>query len=167
MLVFLVFILITTITSTTTTTITVIYVSTFFLCAAIETDANANSSETMEDFERSIFGDLPNRTVGPTSFYQKFDQQKTGQGISEMMSRLNGSRRSGYLDGLDDGLTTLTDGLDGKLKDAATYFEYDVNEVEKEDYKFRPDVTFWPGNTYDVKVWSVSSFLCYFLLQQV
>ncbi|XP_076913244.1 uncharacterized protein LOC143571803 [Bidens hawaiensis] len=68
-----------------------------------------------------------------------------------MMSRLNGSRRSGYLDGLDDGLTTLTDGLDGKLKDAATYFEYDVNEVEKEDYKFRPDVTFWPGNTYDVK----------------
>ncbi|XP_076899504.1 uncharacterized protein LOC143553381 [Bidens hawaiensis] len=119
--------------------------------SAIETDAHANSSETMEDFERSIFGDLPNSTVGPTSFYQKFDQQKTGKGISEMMSRLNGSRRSGYLDGLDDGLTTLTDGLDGKLKDAATYFEYDVNEVEKEDYKFRPDVTFWPGNTYDVK----------------
>nr|GEU53074.1 hypothetical protein [Tanacetum cinerariifolium] len=78
----------------------------------------------------------------------------SASGVDErpaMNSRFSGSRRYGLVDGLDDNFTSLTHGLDGKLKDVATYFEYGVNEVEKEDYKLRPDVTFWPGNTYDVK----------------
>nr|GEW50864.1 ribosomal protein S18 [Tanacetum cinerariifolium] len=119
--------------------------------SAIEPDANTNSSETMEEFERSVFGDPPGNSLSSSSFFQKLDQQKRVNERSAMNSRFNGSRRGGPVDGLNDSSTSLTDGLDGKLKDAATYFEYDVNEVEKEDYKFRPDVTFWPGNTYDVK----------------
>ncbi|KAI3749881.1 hypothetical protein L2E82_20499 [Cichorium intybus] len=116
--------------------------------SAIDPYANTNSSETLEDFERSIFGDLPGSSPTSHSLFQKLDQQK--KAIDR--SRMNGpSRRSGFMDGLDESFTSLTDGMDGKLKEAATYFEYDVNEVEKDDYKFRSDVTFWPGNTYDVK----------------
>ncbi|KAK9053607.1 hypothetical protein SSX86_024681 [Deinandra increscens subsp. villosa] len=119
--------------------------------SAIDTYANANSSETLEDFERSISGDVQNSSFSSGSLFQKIGQQKMAFDRSAIMSRLNGSRRSGSLDGLDDGFTSLTDGLDGKLKDAATYFQFDVNEVENDDYKFRSDVTFWSGNTYDVK----------------
>ncbi|CAH1446954.1 unnamed protein product [Lactuca virosa] len=116
--------------------------------SAIDPYANTNTSETLDDFERSIFGDLPGSSLTSSSFFQKLDQQKKALD----RSRMNGpSRRSGFLDGLDDSFTSLTDGMDGKLKEAATYFEYDMNEIEKDDYKFRSDVTFWPGNTYDVK----------------
>nr|GEV58600.1 ribosomal protein S18 [Tanacetum cinerariifolium] len=100
----------------------------------------------MEDFERSVFGD-----PSSSSFFKKLDLLKGVDERSAMNSRFNGSRRERLVDGLDDSFTSLTHGLDGKLKDVATYFEYGVNEVEKEDYKLRPDVTFWPGNTYDVK----------------
>ncbi|KAK9065940.1 hypothetical protein SSX86_015342 [Deinandra increscens subsp. villosa] len=120
---------------------------------------NTNSTETMEDVERSVFGDPTSNGTSATSFLQKLDQPNRVFGKYAMNSWLNDSRRSGYTDRLNDGLkdgftdgfTSLTDGIDGKLKEAATYFQYDVNEVEKDDYKFRPDVTFWPGNTYDVK----------------
>ncbi|XP_076940947.1 uncharacterized protein LOC143610322 [Bidens hawaiensis] len=108
--------------------------------SATDSDANTNSLETMEDFERSIFGE-PGNSQSATSFLQMLGQPKHAREAYAMSARLNGSRRTGHVDGLDDSFTSLTDGIDGKLKDAATYFEYDVNEVEKEDYKFRPDVT--------------------------
>ncbi|XP_057482814.1 uncharacterized protein LOC130769631 [Actinidia eriantha] len=41
--------------------------------------------------------------------------------------------------------------MDKKLKKAATYFEYDPEEIGKDDYTFRADVTFWPENTYETK----------------
>lgn len=53
---------------------------------------------------------------------------------------------------LEESFDTLSDGMDGKLKNAATYFEFDPDEIEKPDYSFRYDTTFWPGGTYDVKV---------------
>ncbi|KAL4558367.1 hypothetical protein LXL04_036566 [Taraxacum kok-saghyz] len=121
--------------------------------SAIDPYPNSNTSETLEDFEKSIYGDVPesnNSTFARSSFFHKLDQQKKAL----ERSRTNGPsfrRSGGFMDGLDGSFTSLTDGLDGKLKEAATYFEYDLNEVEKDDYKFRSDVTFWPGNTYDVK----------------
>ncbi|KAI3680739.1 hypothetical protein L6452_35514 [Arctium lappa] len=118
--------------------------------SAIESDANTNSPESMEEFERNIFGDI--RGGSNRSFFQKLDQQTKALDRSAITSRLaGGPRRSGFVDGLDESFTSLTDGMDGKLKDAATYFEYDVDEVKKDDYKFRSDVTFWSGNTYDAK----------------
>lgn len=135
----------------TTMSMTLIHISFVYSFTAIDPYANTNTSETLDDFERSIFGDLPGSSLTSSSFFQKLDQQKKALD----RSRMNGpSRRSGFLDGLDDSFTSLTDGMDGKLKEAATYFEYDMNEIEKDDYKFRSDVTFWPGNTYDVKVLS-------------
>ncbi|KAJ7949754.1 30S ribosomal protein S18, chloroplastic [Quillaja saponaria] len=47
--------------------------------------------------------------------------------------------------------THYPDGMEGKLKKAATYFEYDAEEILKDDYAFRPDVNFLPGATYETK----------------
>ncbi|KAI7757940.1 hypothetical protein M8C21_007676 [Ambrosia artemisiifolia] len=119
--------------------------------AASATDSytNTNSSETMEDFEKSIFGEPGNSQS--SSFFQKLDQQNWARERYAMNSTWKGPGKPGYVDGLADSISTLTDGMGGKLKEAATYFKYDADEVEREEYKFRPDVTFWPGNTYDVK----------------
>ena len=62
---------------------------------------------------------------------------------------------SQILDGLDESFNTLSDGMDGKLKKAATYFEFDEQEIEKDDYSFRPDVTFRVGMTYETKVCAI------------
>ncbi|KAL6576512.1 hypothetical protein OROHE_000293 [Orobanche hederae] len=118
--------------------------------SAIDPYANANTSETQEDFEKNINGDVPgSNSFSNSYFFHKLDQQKRAL----ERTRMNGPPRQtgGLFDGLDGGYTSLSDGMDGKLKQVATYFEYDVDEVEKEDYRFRSDVTFWPGNTYDVK----------------
>jgi len=56
------------------------------------------------------------------------------------------------LDDLDESIDTLTDGMDGKLKKAATYFEFDPEEVEQEDYAFRYDANYSADSTYDIKV---------------
>ncbi|ONK79377.1 uncharacterized protein A4U43_C01F5740 [Asparagus officinalis] len=42
---------------------------------------------------------------------------------------------------------TLDDGMDDKLKRAATTFQVS-DEIEDDDYAFRPDVTFIPPTTY-------------------
>ncbi|KAK9280689.1 hypothetical protein L1049_014387 [Liquidambar formosana] len=59
--------------------------------------------------------------------------------------------RSEILDGLDDSFNSLSDGMDGKLKKAARYFEYDSDEIAQDDYTFRPDMTFHTGMTYEPK----------------
>ncbi|KAL8225139.1 hypothetical protein R6Q57_017696 [Mikania cordata] len=113
--------------------------------------ANVNSRETLEDFERNTYGDPTINNASTSAFLRNLDQPGIAFKKYAMNSGLNSYRRSGNVDGLDYSSSSLTDGMEGKLKDAATYFKYDVNEVEKEDYKFRSDVTFWPGNIYDVK----------------
>lgn len=56
------------------------------------------------------------------------------------------------LDNLEQSFDTLSDGMDGKLKNAARYFEFDPDEILKEDYSFRYDTNFPPRTTYDTKV---------------
>ncbi|XP_069150811.1 uncharacterized protein [Solanum lycopersicum] len=41
--------------------------------------------------------------------------------------------------------------MDGKLKEEARYFEFDLDEVEKDHYACRADMTFWPRNTCEIK----------------
>ncbi|XVF05317.1 hypothetical protein REPUB_Repub05bG0161900 [Reevesia pubescens] len=55
------------------------------------------------------------------------------------------------MDGLDESFNTSSHGMDGKLKKAATYFEFNLEEIVKEVYAFRPDVSFQPGITYELK----------------
>lgn len=65
----------------------------------------------------------------------------------------------GESDDLDDSFTTLFDRMDGELKEAAADFEYDDDdEVDQEDYSFRPDVNFQEEGTYELKV----SHCCHF-----
>jgi len=52
---------------------------------------------------------------------------------------------------LEENYDTLADGMDGLLKNAATYFEFDDEEIDKEDYAFRYDANFPRFTTYELK----------------
>ncbi|KAI3416652.1 uncharacterized protein J3R85_015204, partial [Psidium guajava] len=106
----------------------------------------SNSSESADEFERRIFGGFSGNDSKTDSFFQKFDRiDKARSG-----SRLNGDS-SRMFDGLNDNFSTLSDGMDGRLKEEALYFDFDPDEVEEEGYSFRPDMNFPPGATYDTK----------------
>ncbi|KAI3989125.1 hypothetical protein MKX01_033161 [Papaver californicum] len=55
------------------------------------------------------------------------------------------------MDSLDENFNSLSDGMDGKLKKAGNYFGFNYEELEKEDYAYRPDVNFRTGTTYETK----------------
>ncbi|CAH9129528.1 unnamed protein product [Cuscuta epithymum] len=107
---------------------------------------NQNSSEFGNYSEQRPFGDTTGKTPEHKAFYQKLDRaERSFQG-----SHFNSGNSSAF-DGLDEGINTLCDGMESKLKQAAAYFEFDPDEVEKDDYSFRKDITFFPGSTYDIK----------------
>ncbi|KAF8039126.1 hypothetical protein BT93_B1621 [Corymbia citriodora subsp. variegata] len=108
---------------------------------------SSNSSEPADEFERRIFGGLSGSDSKTDTFFQKFDRIDR----SRSGSRLNGEDTSRMLDGLTDSFSTLSDGMDGKLKKEAMYFPFDWDEVEQEDYAFRPDMKFLPGMKYETK----------------
>ncbi|XP_049373181.1 uncharacterized protein LOC125838159 [Solanum verrucosum] len=112
---------------------------------------STNSFESAEDFERRIFGDSSGSRPSSNSFFRKLDDAEKSYDRSSMGSTFNSGNRSSILDGLDESFNTLSDGMDGKLKEAASYFQVDPDEVNKEDYAYRADMTFWPGNTYELK----------------
>lgn len=87
---------------------------------------------------------------GNEAFFEKLD--RLGKPRERVGSRLSGGNNFQALYGLDDYLNTLSDGMDGKLKKAATYFEFDPEEISKDDYTFRADMSFKPGSTYEIKV---------------
>lgn len=109
---------------------------------------NPISFESNDEFEYLRLGSGGSSTSD--SFFQKLDRIEKAR--SRTGSRLyDGNRIGNTLDGLDESFNTLSDGMDGKLKKAATYFEFDPEEVDREDYAFRSDMTFLPGSTYDIK----------------
>ncbi|XP_044482214.1 uncharacterized protein LOC123208761 isoform X1 [Mangifera indica] len=110
-----------------------------------------NTSETADEFERRIFGGVSGNSSSSDSFFRKLDKMEKGWNRSAWSSNLNGGNSSSYMDGLDDSFDTLSDGMDGKLQKAATYFEFDPEEIAKDDYAYRPDVSFQPGMTYTIK----------------
>ncbi|XVF46756.1 hypothetical protein PTKIN_Ptkin03bG0054000 [Pterospermum kingtungense] len=104
---------------------------------------NSNSFESADEFERRIFDGFSGESPKAQSFYQKIDRLGGGRSL--------GGEDFSTMDGLDESFSTLSDGMDGKLKKAATDFEYDTEEIVKDDYAFRPDVSFQSGNTYELK----------------
>ena len=98
-----------------------------------------NNSESPEEFEQRIFGDIPGSNSKIDAFFEKLNRQGKDRDRSSSVGMMND---------LEESFDTLSDGMDGKLKNAATYFEFDPDEIEKEDYSFRYDATFWPGSTY-------------------
>ncbi|KAK4794014.1 hypothetical protein SAY86_012008 [Trapa natans] len=108
---------------------------------------NSGSFESGDDFERRIFGDSSGSSSRTDAFLRRFDHLQQGRSGS----RLGNEDDSGAWGSVDFIHDTLDDGMDNKLKREATYFEYDSEECDEEDYSFRPDMNFQPGTTYDVK----------------
>ncbi|XP_062090467.1 uncharacterized protein LOC133796816 [Humulus lupulus] len=104
---------------------------------------SGNSFEPSSDFEQRIFSSKTN------SFFKSLDS--IGKGRDSFGSNMNAESNYGIMDGLDESFDTLQDGMDGKLQKAATYFEFDAEEILQDEYAFRPDVNFRRGMTYDVK----------------
>ncbi|TKY58256.1 30S ribosomal protein S18 [Spatholobus suberectus] len=105
----------------------------------------ANKSESPDEFEQ--FGENPGRYAQFDSILEKINQQGKARHRS---GSVNGAS-SEMMDDLEESYDTLSDGMDGKLKNAATYFEFDEDEIDKEDYAFRYDANFPLGSTYDTK----------------
>ncbi|KAK6235061.1 hypothetical protein QUC31_018807 [Theobroma cacao] len=111
---------------------------------------NSNSYESADEFERRIFGGYSGDSLKAQSFYEKLD--KLGRARNRYSPRVGGEDGPfSSLDDLDESFNTLSDGMDWKLKEAATYFEFDMDEIEREDYAFRPDANFPPGTTYETR----------------
>ncbi|KAA3485811.1 Ribosomal protein S18 [Gossypium australe] len=108
---------------------------------------NSGSFESTEEFEGRIFGGFSSDSPKAQAFYEKLDKVER----SRYRFGPSSTRDEPMMDGLDESFSTLSDGMDMKLKKAATYFEFDLNEVHKNDYAFRPDVTFHSGSTYEPK----------------
>lgn len=108
-------------------------------------NGNANQqvdkSESPDEFEQRIFS--PGGTSKTDFILDKLNQQTRGRDRSGGSSQL--------LDDLEQTFDTLSDGMDGKLNNAARYFEYDPDEIEKDDYSYRYDTTFHRGSTYNTK----------------
>ncbi|CAA0818484.1 Ribosomal protein S18 [Striga hermonthica] len=85
------------------------------------------------------------------AFYKKLDKAEKAHDRSGFGNTFNSGNRPSFMDVLDDDHNSLIDGMDDKLKKAASYFEFDPEEVTREDYAFRPDVNFLSGMTYDTK----------------
>lgn len=116
--------------------------------AAYNEREGSNSFESTDDFERRIFSDVSGDPKS-NSFFQKFDKILKGQDRSGLGSKMFDENKT---DLLDETFSTLTDGLDRKLKEEATYFEFDLDEIEHdENYSFRPDMEFKLGQTYDLR----------------
>ncbi|OWM87375.1 hypothetical protein CDL15_Pgr022486 [Punica granatum] len=107
---------------------------------------NSDSSESINDFTRRMFGDVTESGSKNDAFFRKFDQLHQGRSDS----RVDSEGDSGTWD-WGDSYDSLDDGMDDKLKREATYFEYNSDECDEEDYSFRPDMNFQPGMTYDVQ----------------
>ncbi|KAG2673134.1 hypothetical protein I3760_13G075300 [Carya illinoinensis] len=117
--------------------------------SGIADNKQSNSFESADEFERRIFSDFSGGDAKSNSFFEKFDRLVKGRDRSGY--RVSEGSNSQTLDGLDESFNTLSDGMDGKLKKAATYFSFDTEEIEKDDYKFRPDMNFKEGMTYETK----------------
>ncbi|KAL9258037.1 Small ribosomal subunit protein bS18-like protein [Drosera capensis] len=100
-------------------------------------NANAPPFESDEDFENRIFGARPEDSSN--SFFKKVQRLESSSARSSMAS-------------------LFEDGLEETLKKEAAYFKM-TEEVDEDDYTYRPDMNFQDGQTYDTK--ASNSFLLY------
>ncbi|XP_014503602.1 37S ribosomal protein rsm18, mitochondrial [Vigna radiata var. radiata] len=108
-------------------------------------DQQANKSEPPEEF--GMFGENRGRFPQFDSILEKISQQ----GRARHRSGFGNGAGFHMMDYLEENDDSLSDGMDENLKNAATCFEVDEDEIEKEDYAFRYDTDFIPGSTYDIK----------------
>ncbi|CAJ2659830.1 unnamed protein product [Trifolium pratense] len=71
--------------------------------------------------------------------------------LNQQRTRERSAGNTQVLDDLKRTFDTLSDGMDGKLNNAARFFESDPDEIDKADYSYRYDTTFHRGGKYDIK----------------
>ncbi|XP_017238108.1 uncharacterized protein LOC108211109 [Daucus carota subsp. sativus] len=126
--------------------------------AGAQANESNNKFETRDDFEQRIFGGFTGNSLNDSpsqqSFFRKLDRAERAHNNSDYGSsggRFNLDNRSEIFDDLDESFNTLSDGMDDKLKEAATC--YDAPEIlEDPEYEYRPDVN-WSqiGDTYELR----------------
>ncbi|KAJ1433421.1 hypothetical protein SESBI_05947 [Sesbania bispinosa] len=104
-----------------------------------------SKSESLDEFEQRMFG------AGVNSQNDYILKKLNWWGKARDRSSSVDGGSSQEMPDLEQSFDTLSDGMDGKLKDVAQYFEIDEEECDKEDYAFRYDTTFHSGGTYDIK----------------
>lgn len=116
---------------------------------------NPNSFDNSDELERRLF-DRSGSSSSP--FDRTLDRaRRARQGLGSMGGNGFDNEYDNIVlsddepDGLDENFDTLADGVDGKLKKAARYFEMDDDEVEQEDYTFRADVERKRGDKIDMQ----------------
>ncbi|CAN0890896.1 30S ribosomal protein S18 [Linum grandiflorum] len=116
---------------------------------SLSTNAQSVASNSFErdDFERRIFGDVPDGGDSNSFFRNLGKAQKARFQFSSGTRGAGGGGGVGG-DGSDTGedghSNTLDDGMDQKLKKTAAFFKFDSYETVKPDSGFRPDKSFFP-----------------------
>uniref|UniRef100_A0A1D1YJ77 Small ribosomal subunit protein bS18c n=1 Tax=Anthurium amnicola TaxID=1678845 RepID=A0A1D1YJ77_9ARAE len=108
---------------------------------------SGNSCESADDFERRIFGGALDNNSGNSSFFYQLDKLGKVRERLGMESKEVGGARSQFNGGLGENSDTLSDGIDAKLKKAATTFLYS-DEIKDDGYSSRPDLKFQSGMTH-------------------
>jgi ribosomal protein S18 len=106
---------------------------------------NNGHSESTDVFENRIFGGASEESSN--SFFQKLEKVERAFG----KSGLDSDNTSSILDGLHQSFNSLQDGMEGRLMDAASYFEWNPEEVDDDNYTFRADMNIHPHMTYETK----------------
>ncbi|KAF6153652.1 hypothetical protein GIB67_027519 [Kingdonia uniflora] len=96
-------------------------------------DNDSNSQESADNFEKRIFGGLSGNSQNNDPFLRKLDEVERVRDRFGNRPGNNENSNSMIFDGLDENCTTLSDGMDGKLKKAATNFEFDPQETKGYD----------------------------------
>ena len=139
------------------------YMRVCFECCFAE---EGGAGESAQEFENRLFRNQQGQDDTP--FFRNldragnsFERQGMGSGMGAF-GRRGGSGNSGSGDmgnfGFGesmDGFDSLNDGMNEKLDDAARTFHM-TDEVDDDDYDYRPDVNYRRGSTYSVKVRGIS-----------
>ncbi|XP_078168797.1 uncharacterized protein LOC144563231 isoform X2 [Carex rostrata] len=109
---------------------------------------NDNPTDSTDDFEKRLFGDM-NGGGSSDPFFRKLDR------IERSFTRANAEMQSSRGDDSEYeevmGDDSEKDEVDELLSRVGQGFFKHNDEVYEEDYAFRPDVTFRPGDTYTIK----------------
>ena len=95
-----------------------------------DNDENQNDKSFADDFANRIFGE----SLEESPLYRKLE-------------KIEKNRSWGMF-------SNIGDSFEDSMKEAATYFEFDRNEINQEDFSYRADMNFRTGMTYNPEVCS-------------
>ncbi|ESQ36177.1 hypothetical protein EUTSA_v10008508mg [Eutrema salsugineum] len=125
-----------------------------FVSRSLSTNANQDPNHNRSSFESSddwMFGGNSGNDEKSSGFYQHLNKAERDKRDYTGFNRSYGygSRSSGGGSmNRDESFDPSSDGIDGKLKEAALLYNIDEDEGVKDGYPFRPDVNSWGVNHF-------------------